>query len=162
MQKRLVSIRKDATQLYWYIVGMIKNPPLEWEDRTTGDVEIEHITRRRRWYLLRPQWIRRLFTYKLSCGCGRRYWGRMAWYSANCTKHGSLGAYRRDRREFLDYADWSDIREVTDRLVRSPGDSDDLIAARAFLATQDQQMIARVAAALIGWLADTEAEDRDG
>lgn len=154
-------IRRGVSQLYHAVDGVIRNPPMEWEDPETGEVaETERMSRRLRWRITRPIWFYTLGAHKLPCGCTRRF--RITLYSANCTKHGSLGAYRRARRELLDYADWDDIREVTDRLARNPGDSGDLAAAREFLSTQDRQTIARVAAALVGWLADTEPEDDDG
>lgn len=112
------AIRKGYWQLYWAVEGVIRNRPMEWEDPETGEIaETERMTRRMRWTITRPIWTRRVGAVGLSCGCGRWVTGRMAWYSADCAKHSSIGAYRRARAGWLESADWDDVLNAVMRLT---------------------------------------------
>jgi hypothetical protein len=131
-------LRKGARQLHAAVVGVIRNPPMEWEDPDTGQVvEVDRFSRRQRWTITRPLWWYTLGARKLDCGCTRRL-GRITLYSSRCEKHSSFGKYLVARRRWLESADWDDVLQAVERLTGD--DPPDLVAPtndRGFLGYAD-------------------------
>lgn len=129
--------RKSARQLQVAVVGVVLNPPMEWEDTVTGQITgVDHFSRKERWQITKPWWWYTLGARELDCGCTRRL-GRMTLYSGNCAKHSKVGAYLSALREFLDSADWDDVMQVVERLAAGPDDTVAPTNDRGFLGYAD-------------------------
>jgi hypothetical protein len=156
------AIRKGYWQLHWAVDGVVRNPPMEWMDQDTGQVaETERMTRRMRWTITRPMWTRKVGTVALSCGCGRRVTGRMAWFAADCPKHSSSGAYGVGRKEFLERADWDDVSAVVVRLTEGIAGYDTAVFTDLLHDHSDMDEVKALTAALVRWLAEHEEDDED-
>lgn len=63
---------------------MIFNPPITWNNPTTGTPEyVEKWTRREYWNSMRPLWTYTLFAKRHDCGCATRLNYHTLW----CMKH---------------------------------------------------------------------------
>ena len=81
-----MSIKSDVFQTAWWVKQLVVNPPLVWHSQDGETDEIDKVTRRFVWRVLRPAWLYRVFVKKLTCGCSRRF-GRMVFYRWGCEIH---------------------------------------------------------------------------